>query len=153
MEQTFALIKPRAFHENLTGPILNLFNTAGFKIGAIKSWWLSDREARQLYGIHQGKPFYEDLLTYMISGPIVVMVLEKDHAVADLRKLVGNTDPQKAEAGTVRKLFGLNARQNAVHASDSPENAEKESALFFAQMEKYEPRGISFGKVHRKEES
>jgi len=137
MEQTFALIKPLAFQNHLTGPILNMINQAGFRISAIKGVWLSKREARQLYAVHQGRSFFDDLVKYMTSGPIVVMILEKENAIEDLRQLMGRTDPQEAQAGTIRRLYGRDKQKNAIHGSDSPDNAEKESNLFFSQLEQF----------------
>ena len=137
MEQTFALIKPLAFENHLTGPILNMINQAGFRIAAIKSIWLSHREARQLYSVHEGKSFFGDLVEYMTSGPIVVMILQKENAIEDLRDLMGKTNPQEAGAGTIRRLYGVNKQQNAIHGSDSPATAEKESALFFSELERF----------------
>ncbi|MBS3808257.1 MAG: nucleoside-diphosphate kinase [Bacteroidales bacterium] len=137
MEQTFALIKPLAFQNNLTGPILNMINQAGFRIAAIKGVWLSKREAHRLYAVHQGLSFFDGLVEYMTSGPIMVMVLEKENAIEDLRQMMGKTDPQEAQEGTIRRLYGINKRKNAIHGSDSPENAEKESALFFSQLERF----------------
>ena len=137
MEQTFALIKPQAFKNNLTGPILNMINTAGFRISAIKSVWMSRRDAQHLYAVHQDRPFFGDLVEYMISGPIVVMLLEKDNAINDFRDLMGKTDPMEAQAGTIRRLFGESVQHNAVHGSDSRETAEQESALFFSGLERF----------------
>lgn len=137
MEQSFALIKPLAFKNHLTGPILNMINQAGFRIAAIKGVWLGQREARQLYGVHRGRSFFDDLVEYMTSGPIMLMVLEKENAIEDLRQLMGTTDPQEAQAGTIRRLYGVDKRKNAIHGSDSPVNAEKESALFFSQLERF----------------
>jgi nucleoside-diphosphate kinase len=137
MEQTFALIKPRAFRNHLTGPILNMINSAGFRISAIKGVWLSRREARKLYAVHQERSFFNDLVEYMTSGPIVVMILEKENAIEDLRALMGKTDPQEAEAGTIRRLYGHDKQQNAIHGSDSPESSEKESSLFFSLLERF----------------
>jgi len=137
MEQTFALIKPLAFKNHLTGPILNMINQAGFRISAIKGVWLSEREARQLYAVHRDRSFFDGLVEYMASGPIVVMILQKENAVEDLRQLMGNTNPQEAAPGTIRRVYGLNKQQNAVHASDSLDNAKKESALFFSKLERF----------------
>lgn len=137
MQQTFALIKPLAFKNHLTGPILNMINQAGFRISAIKGVWLSMREARQLYAVHRDRSFFDSLVEYMTSGPIVVMILQKDNAVEDLRELMGKTDPKEAGQGTIRRLYGLNKQQNAMHGSDSLINAEKESALFFSQLERF----------------
>jgi nucleoside-diphosphate kinase len=133
MDKTFAIIKPRAFEKNLTGPILNMISTAGFRIAAIKSLKLKRSQAEKLYDIHHGKPFYDQLVDYMTSGPIIVMVLEKDNAIQDFRDLIGYTDPEEAGPGTIRRLYGLDKTQNAVHAADSPESFEKEMSLFFKQ--------------------
>jgi len=137
MEQTFALIKPLAFENQLTGPILNMINQAGFRIAAIKGIWLSKREARHLYSVHEGRSFFGDLVEYMTSGPIVVMILQKENAIEDLRDLMGKTNPQEAGAGTIRRLYGVNKQQNAIHGSDSPDSAEKESSLFFSELERF----------------
>ena len=137
MEQTFALIKPLAFQNHLTGPILNMINQAGFRISAIKGVWLSEREARQLYAVHQERSFFDALVKYMTSGPIVVMILEKENAIEELRQLMGRTNPQEAQAGTIRRLYGIDKQKNAIHGSDSPDNAEKESNLFFSQLEQF----------------
>jgi nucleoside-diphosphate kinase len=137
MEQTFALIKPLAFQNNLAGPILNQINAAGFRISAIKSVWLSRREAGELYAVHKERSFFNELVEYMISGPILVMILEKDNAIEDFRNLMGLTDPQEAEAGTIRRLYGKNKQQNAVHGSDSPQTAKKECGLFFSDLERF----------------
>ena len=131
------MIKPRAFRNHLTGPILNMINSSGFRISAIKGVWLSRREARELYAVHRERSFFDALVEYMTSGPIVVMILEKDHAIEDLRELMGKTDPQEAQAGTIRRLYGHNKQQNAIHGSDSPENAEKEASLFFSRLERF----------------
>jgi len=133
MERTFAIIKPRAFEENLAGAILNMITSAGFRIAAIKSLKLNEEMAEKVYSIHDGKPFYPKLIEFMTSGPIIVMVLEKENAIEDFRNLIGNTNPQKAEAGTVRRLYGLDKTKNAMHAADSPENAKKEIELFFKE--------------------
>ena len=135
MERTFAIIKPRAFEENLTGAILNIITSAGFRISGIKSLKLNISQAENLYGIHNQKAFYSKLIDFITSGPVIVMVLEKENAIEDFRKLIGNTNPEKAEAGTVRRLFGLDKTKNAIHAADSPENAQKEIDLFFSQEE------------------
>lgn len=135
MERTFAIIKPTAFKNNLTGAIINKINSAGFRISAIKSLKLSEEKARKLYGIHSDKTFFPELIEFITSGKIVVMILEKENAVEDFRYLIGNTDPANAEAGTIRKLFGIDKTKNAVHASDSPENARKEINIFFSDDE------------------
>lgn len=135
MERTFAIIKPRAFEENLAGAILNMITSAGFRIAAIKSLKINEEMAEKVYSIHNGKSFYHELIEFMTSGPIIVMVLEKENAIEDFRNLIGNTNPQKAEAGTVRRLYGLDKTKNAMHAADSPENAKKETELFFSEEE------------------
>lgn len=137
MEKTFAIIKPRAFQNNLTGAILNRINSAGFRLSAIKSVKLNEDEAKTLYGIHMEKPFFNQLIEFMTSGPIIVMVLEKENAIEDFRKLIGNTDPDKAEPGTIRRLYGRDKTMNAVHSADSSENAKKEINHFFSQDEIY----------------
>lgn len=137
MEKTFAIIKPRAFQNNLTGAILNRINSAGFRLSAIKSVKLNEHEAKTLYGIHVEKPFFSQLIEFMTSGPIIVMVLEKENAIKDFRKLIGNTDPDKAEPGTIRRLYGWDKTMNAMHSADSPEYAEKEINYFFSQDEIY----------------
>jgi nucleoside-diphosphate kinase len=131
MEKTFALIKPGAFENNLTGAILSRINEAGFRIQAIKSVKLNEEQAKELYGIHKEKPFYSDLIQFITSGKIIVMLLEKDNAIEDFRALIGNTDPSKAGPGTIRRLYGRDKTKNAVHASDSPENVEREKTIFF----------------------
>lgn len=135
MEQTFAVIKPRAFKENLAGAILNMITSGGFKLSAIKSLKLDESQAEKLYGLHNTKSFYPELIQFITSGPVIVMVLEKENAIEDFRKLIGNTNPEKAEAGTVRRLFGLDKTKNAIHAADSPENAKREIDLFFSREE------------------
>ncbi len=135
MYRTFAIIKPRAFEQNLTGAILNMITSAGFRIAAIKSLKLTRSQAEKLYDIHSGKSFYDKLVDYMTSGPIIVMVVEKENAIQNFRDLIGYTDPEEAGSGTIRRLYGLDKTQNAVHAADSPENFEKEMSLFFKQEE------------------
>lgn len=135
MEQTFAIIKPRAFEENLAGAILHMITSTGFRISGIKALKLDKAQAEHLYGIHNGKQFYNKLIDFMTSGPSIVMVLEKENAIEDFRKLIGSTNPEKAEAGTVRRLFGLDKTKNAIHSADSPENATKEINLFFSKHE------------------
>ncbi|MFP4018200.1 MAG: nucleoside-diphosphate kinase [Bacteroidales bacterium] len=135
MERTLALIKPRAFKENLTGPILNDICQAGFRILSIKTLKMNKDDTESFYSIHKGKPFYKPLVEYMSSGKIVVFVLSKENAVNDFRKLLGPTDPHEAKKGSLREKYGLNTRKNAIHGSDSVENAEKEINFFFAAYE------------------
>jgi nucleoside-diphosphate kinase len=135
--QTFTIIKPIAVKNNFTGPILKMINEAGFKIKAMKFTHLTKQQAMEFYSVHAGKYFYEELTSFMSSGPIVAAILEKDNAVADYRKLIGATDPAKAEEGTIRKLYAESMSHNAVHGSDSDENAAIESDFFFSKMERY----------------
>ena len=134
---TFTIIKPQAVTKGFIGPILNMISEAGFKIGALKMLHLTRGEAQRFYEVHVGRPFYDDLVEFMISGPIVVEVLEKENAVEDYRKLIGSTDPEKAEEGTIRKKYAESMRSNAVHGSDSDENAEMEATFFFPSSERF----------------
>lgn len=131
------MIKPDAVAANNIGPILAMINKAGFKILAMKYMHLTKTTAGQFYEVHKERPFYGELTDYMSSGPIVAAVLTKDNAVADYRKLIGATDPTKAEDGTIRKLFAKSISANAVHGSDSDENAEIEANFFFSQLERF----------------
>lgn len=133
--KTLAIIKPDAVNDNYIGEIISLICKAGFKVKALKMVKLSQDEAKAFYEIHKDKPFYKDLVEYMTSGPCVPMALEKENAVEDYRKLIGATDPAKAAEGTVRKLYARSVQYNAVHGSDSDENAAKEIAFFFANKE------------------
>lgn len=134
---TFTIIKPFAVSEGHIGPILHRIHDAGFKISAMRMLWLTKGEAERFYEVHKEKPFYSDLVTFMTSGPIVVAVLMKENAVADYRKLIGATDPEKAEEGTIRKQFAKSMRENAVHGSDSDENAKFESSFFFSGLQRF----------------
>ena len=134
---TFAMIKPQACRKNHVGPILAMINQAGFRISAIRSTKLTRDEAEKFYEMHRGKPFYEGLIDFMSSGPIIALYLEKENAIEDFRKLIGNTDPAKAEEGTIRKLFAESVQRNAIHGSDSVENAVREADFFFNQRERY----------------
>ena len=136
--QTFTMIKPIAVKKNNIGPILQMINEAGFRISAMKFTHLTKQQAKEFYVVHEGKSFFEDLTSFMSSGPIVAAILEKENAVDDFRKLIGATDPAKAEEGTIRKLFAESMSHNAVHGSDSDENAVIESDFFFSKMERYE---------------
>ncbi len=135
--QTFTMIKPIAVKKNNIGPILKMINEAGFIIKAMKFTHLSKKQAEEFYGIHAEKYFFEDLTSFMSSGPIVAAILEKENAVADFRKLIGATDPAKAEEGTIRKLYAESMSHNAVHGSDSDENAAIEGDFFFSKMERF----------------
>jgi nucleoside-diphosphate kinase len=133
---TFTMIKPTAFKNNHTGAILKMINEAGFVIKAIKVTKLTPELAGAFYAVHKERPFYQSLVNYMSSGPIIAAILEKDNAVEDYRKLIGATDPAKADEGTIRKLFATSLEKNAVHGSDSDENANIESDFFFSKLER-----------------
>ena len=133
--KTLAIIKPDAVNDNHVGEIISMINQAGFKIKALKMIKLSVDAAKAFYEIHKEKPFYGELVAYMTSGPCVPIALEKENAVEDYRKLIGATDPVKAAEGTVRKLYAKSVQFNAVHGSDSDENAAKEIAFFFSSKE------------------
>ena len=133
---TFTMIKPGAVQKKNIGPILNMVTNAGFKITAMKLTKLSTKQAEEFYAIHRSKPFYESLVEFMSSGPIVAAILEKENAVEDYRSLIGATNPADAAEGTIRKLFADSVERNAVHGSDSDENALIESDFFFARSER-----------------
>ena len=131
-EKTLSIIKPDAVERNLVEEIKNIFVKNNLKIKKkIKKIQISKDEASEFYKVHQSKPFYDDLCTYLSSGPIVVMVLEGEDAVLANRKLMGSTNPKEAEANTIRKLYGISIDKNSVHGSDSVDNANKEIAFFF----------------------
>lgn len=134
---TFTMIKPDAVEANNIGPILAMINKAGFRILAMKYMRLTKEQAGSFYAVHKERPFYGELTEYMSSGPIVAAVLSKENAVADYRKLIGATDPTKADEGTIRKMFAKSIAANAVHGSDSDENAKIESDFFFSQLERF----------------
>ena len=134
---TFTMLKPDAVEANNIGNILAKINQSGFKIVAMKYLKLSKETAGKFYEVHKERPFYGELVDYMSSGPIVAAVLQKDNAVADYRTLIGATDPSKADEGTIRKLYAKSIAANAVHGSDSDENAEIESNFFFSQTERF----------------
>lgn len=131
------MIKPDAVANGHTGKILDKIIEAGFKIVAMKYTRLSEETAGRFYDIHRERPFFKDLVGFMSSGPIVAAVLEKDNAVEDFRKLIGATDPKKAEPGTIRSLFAESIEANAIHGSDSHENAQIEANFFFNQFERF----------------
>lgn len=133
--RTFTMIKPEAVAKGYTGKITDMIIGAGFKIKAMKLKQLSKEEAGEFYAVHNERPFYGELVNYMSSGPIVAMILEKDNAVADFRALVGATDPAEAAEGTIRKKYATSKGENAVHGSDSDENAEIESNFHFTAAE------------------
>lgn len=133
--QTFTMIKPDAVADGNMVPILNEISKAGFKIIAMKLTQLDENQAGEFYNIHSDKPFFGELVEYMTSGPIVAAVLEKENAVKDFRKLIGATNPKEAEVGTIRNLFAESISKNAIHGSDSDENASIESKFHFTEKE------------------
>ncbi len=136
-KQTFTMIKPSTFAANHTGAILKMINEAGFVIKAMKITKLSAEQAGAFYEVHKERPFYNSLVKFMSSGPIVAAILEKENAVEDYRKLIGATNPANAAEGTIRKLFAISMEENAVHGSDSDENAIIESDFFFSKTERF----------------
>ncbi|MDD5127283.1 MAG: nucleoside-diphosphate kinase [Dehalococcoidales bacterium] len=134
-ERSLVLVKPDATARNLSGAIIARLEQAGLKLIALKMLQMDKALAGRHYAIHKEKPFFNELVDYIISGPIVAMVLEGEGAVERIRKLMGATDPRKAEQGTIRRDFGMDIQRNATHASDSPENAAKEISLFFSKKE------------------
>lgn len=135
--RTFTMIKPDAVENGNIGGILEKINAGGFRIVSMKMTQLSRRDAETFYAVHQERPFFNDLVTYMSSGAIVAAILEKDNAVEDFRTLIGNTDPKKADPGTIRALFATDISANAIHGSDSDENAAIEGNFFFSQRERF----------------
>jgi nucleoside-diphosphate kinase len=135
--RTFTMIKPDAVANGHAGKILDQIIQAGFKVVALKYTRLSTEKAGEFYGIHRERPFFGELVSFMTSGPIYAAILEKDNAVADFRTLIGATDPQKAEPGTIRNLYAKSIDANAIHGSDSDENAEIEGNFFFSQFERF----------------
>lgn len=131
------MIKPDAVENGHMGAIINHIIKAGFKIVAMKYTRLTAEQAGLFYEVHKERPFYGELVTYMSSGPIVAAVLEKDNAVEEFRNIIGATDPQKAEEGTIRKLYATSIAANAVHGSDSDENAAIEASFFFSKLEQF----------------
>lgn len=135
--KTLTMIKPDAVKAGHIGAILEKINTAGFRIVALKMTHLTVEKAKEFYAVHKERPFYGELVEFMSSGPIVAAILEKNNAVEDFRKLIGATDPAKAEPGTIRALYAKNVGENAVHGSDSDENAAIEGAFHFAGTEMF----------------
>lgn len=135
--RTFTMIKPDAFGANNTGNILAMIEAAGFRLVAAKITRLSEERAGQFYEVHKERPFYGELCKYMSSGNILAAILEKENAVEDFRKLIGATNPKDAEAGTVRAKYGASIEANAVHGSDSDENAQIEGNFFFSRLEQF----------------
>lgn len=135
--RTFTMIKPDAVGAGNTGAITKMIEEAGFRIVSMKLAHLTPERAGQFYAVHKERPFYEDLCEYMSSGSIVPMILEKDNAIEDFRTLIGATNPQEAAEGTIRKLFAESISANAIHGSDSDENAKIEGDFFFAQTDQF----------------
>ena len=131
LEQTLSIIKPDAVERNLEDKIKTMFKNEGFKIVKEKKIKLEKIDAEKFYKVHETKPFYNDLCNYLSSGPVLVMVLKKENAIADNRELMGATNPQDAAPGTIRKEFGISIDKNSIHGSDSKDNAEKEISFFF----------------------
>ncbi len=134
---TFSIIKPNSVRTGKIGPILAMINEGGFEIVAMRMVKMTLQQAESFYSIHKGKPFFDGLVEFMTSGPVVVMILKHENAVDEFRKLIGATDPAKAEPGTIRKIFAVSVQMNAVHGSDSVENAKKEADFFFSEIERF----------------
>jgi nucleoside-diphosphate kinase len=135
--RTFTMIKPEAVADGYSGAILKMIEEAGFRIVAIKMVKLTKERAGQFYAVHKERPFYESLCEYMSSGHIIAAILEKENAVEDFRKLIGATNPEEAEEGTIRKLYAKSLQSNAVHGSDSDDNAQIEGNFYFSDIEKF----------------
>ena len=135
--KTFTMIKPDAVQDNHIGAIIQMIEEGGFRVVALKKTRLTSEKAGKFYEIHKERPFYNDLVRYMSSGPIVAMILEKENAVADFRKLIGATNPAQAEEGTIRKKYAKSVEANAVHGSDSDENSQIEGDFFFGGDERF----------------
>jgi len=135
IERTFSIIKPDAVAKNVIGPITAKFEQAGLRILASKMVRLTEAQAKAFYAVHKERPFYNDLVKFMTEGPVIVQVLEGDNAIAKNRQVMGATNPEKADAGTIRKEFATNIERNAVHGSDAPETAKEEIAFFFSTAE------------------
>jgi nucleoside-diphosphate kinase len=134
--RTFTMVKPDAFANGYSGAILDIILKAGYRLVALKMTQLSPEKAGEFYAIHRARPFYGELVEFMSRGPIVAAILEKENAVADFRKLIGATDPARADKGTIRQLFAASLGENAIHGSDSDENAFIEGGFFFSNLER-----------------
>ena len=135
MERTLCIIKPDAVRKNVQGHIIQMILDAEFRILGMRMRHLSKEQAKAFYAVHKERPFYNDLVEFMTSGPVITIALNKENAISDYRKLIGATDPAKAEEGTVRKLYANNVQENAVHGSDSVENGKIEVAFFFSEAD------------------
>ena len=140
VERTLSIIKPDAVAKNVIGKIYSRFETNGLKVVAAKMAWLSPQEAGAFYAVHRERPFYASLVEFMISGPVMIQVLEGENAILKHRELMGATDPQKAAPGTIRADFASSVQNNVVHGSDGPETARAEVAFFFPEMSVYSGR-------------
>jgi len=140
VERTLSIIKPDAVAKNVIGKIYSRFETNGLKVIAARMAWLSPQEAGQFYAVHKERPFFKDLVQFMISGPVMIQVLEGENAIAKNRELMGATDPKKAESGTIRADFADSIDANAVHGSDAAETAKVEIGFFFPEMNVYAGR-------------
>ena len=138
IEQTLSIIKPDATSRNITGQVNSIIEKSGLKIIGQKRIKLTKETAGKFYEVHKERPFFQDLVSFMVSGPVIVQVLHGENAVALYRKVMGATNPQEAEAGTIRKEFALSIEANSVHGSDSIENAKKEISFFFSETEIFE---------------
>lgn len=138
MEKTLVLIKPDAFDKHYSGDIIKRYEQEGFRIVAMKLLKMDERLASIHYAEHIGRPYYQDLVGFMTSGPLIAMVLEGENAIARVREINGKTNPAEAAEGTIRKQFAASGRRNAVHASDSPESAKREISIFFSECEIYD---------------
>lgn len=136
-KQTLTIIKPDAVGNALAGAILKQIQEAGFRIVAVKLTYLSKEQAGQFYAVHKQRPFYNDLVSFMTQGPVIPAILEKENAVESFRTLIGATNPANAAEGTIRKMFAESLERNAIHGSDSDENAIIESNFFFSQLERF----------------
>jgi nucleoside-diphosphate kinase len=136
-DYTFSIIKPNAVRTGKTGPILSMINEGGFEIAAMRMVRMTKPQAESFYDVHRNKPFFTELVDFMTSGPVVVMLLRHNDAVEEFRKLIGSTDPDKAQEGTIRKAFAVSMQMNAVHGSDSTENAQREANFFFSGIERF----------------
>jgi len=134
---TFSIIKPNSMRTGKAGPILALINEAGFEIVAMRMIKMTISQAESFYSIHRERPFFDGLVEFMTSGPVIVMILKHENAVDEFRKLIGATDPAKAEPGTIRKKFAVSVQMNSIHGSDSVENATREANFFFSEIERF----------------
>lgn len=135
--KTLTIIKPKALSDNCAGKILSSINANGFRIPALRMMRLTKAQAEAFYAVHKDRPFFNDLVEFMTSGPIIAAILEKDNAVEEYRKLIGSTNPEEAAEGTIRAMCGTDIQMNAVHGSDSDENAENEANFFFSYSERF----------------